>query len=257
MASVSEPQEPGLATTGSGRADNHGRPKRFPTVSAVSRSGQVADIVRSAILCGSLVPGDQLKQDDLRSEFGVSPSPVREALRQLESEGLVTHYPNRGVFVASVSPDELFAVLLPVRLILERYAVAQALPELDDELLEALEQQVRVMERATAMNDRASIYEADMVFHELMVVASGAPQTIQLWRAVQPRVRVVLYQLGPRHRSLAEIPAEHRGLLEALRRGDAAEINSILEEHIVGDSERLLALIASERAQRGVAESQL
>jgi DNA-binding GntR family transcriptional regulator len=223
------------------------RPKRFSSVSAVSRRGQVAEIVRSAILSGKLVPGDQLKQDDLRAELGVSPTPIREALRELESEGLVTLYPNRGVFVASVSPEELFGVLLPVRLVLERYAVSQLLPKLSDELLAALQQQVSAMEQGAASDDRGSVYEADMAFHELLVASSGAPHTIQLWRAVQPRVRVVMYQLGPRHSSLSEIPAEHVELLNALGRGDPREIDNVLERHIVGDSERLLALSVAER----------
>lgn len=217
--------------------------KRFPTVSAVSRSAQVADIVRSAILSGELVPGEQLKQDDLRAELGVSPTPIREALRRLESEGLVTHYPNRGVFVASVSPDELFEVLLPVRLTLERYAVLRSLADRSNELFTALEKQVRLMERAAAANDRSAAYEADMAFHEILVEYSGAPHTTQLWRAVQPRVRVVLYQLGPRH-PLADIPGEHAELLEALRDGDADEIGAVLERHIVGDAQRLFSVSA-------------
>lgn len=243
---MSETPEGGFGMAVRGRAPKHGGLKRFPTVSAVSRRSQVAEIVRSAILSGALVPGDQLKQDDLRAELGVSPTPIREALRQLESEGLVTLYPNRGVFVASVSAEELFGVLLPVRLVLERYAVSQVLPEFSNELFAGLERQVRAMEQAAAADDRASVYEADMAFHELLVASSGAPHTIQLWRAVQPRVRVVMYQLGPRHSSLDEIPAEHVEFLEVLGRGDPSEVDSFLERHIVGDSERLLALNVAE-----------
>lgn len=235
----------------SGRDDRDGNPigatgskRRFPTVSAVSRSAQVADIVRSAILSGELVPGEQLKQDDLRAEIGVSPTPIREALRRLESEGLVTHHPNRGVFVASVSAEELFEVLLPVRVTLERYAISRSLAERRAELLSALEEQLRLMERAAAASDRAAAYEADMAFHELFVEYSGAPHTTQLWRAVQPRVRVVLYQLGPRH-PLADIPGEHAELLEALRAGDDEQIAAVLERHIVGDARRLFGVSAA------------
>ena len=196
------------------------------------------------------MPGDQLKQDDLRAELGVSPTPIREALRQLESEGLVTHYPNRGAFVASVSPQELFGVLLPVRLTLERYAVSQVLPEQRAELLRRLEHQVRAMEAGAAAGNKGSIYEADVSFHELLVVASGAPHTIQLWRAVQPRVRVVLYQLGSGHSSLSEIPAEHRELLEALKQGDEAHLDELLERHIIRDSEDMLARTTAAPARK-------
>jgi DNA-binding GntR family transcriptional regulator len=249
LSDVSEPLEAGPEMTVPQRAAKP-EAKRFSAVSAISRRGQVADVVRSAILSGALVPAEQLKQDELRAELGVSPTPIREALRQLESEGLVTHYPNRGVFVASVSLEELFGVLLPVRLVLERYALSQALPELGEELLEALEQQVRVMEQGAADDDSAAVYEADMAFHEFLVASSGAPHTIQLWRAVQPRVRVVMYQLGPRHVSLEEIPAEHREFLDAIKRADPSEIEKVLERHIVGDSERLLAMGTANNAER-------
>jgi GntR family transcriptional regulator of gluconate operon len=241
-----EPREAGLEMTVPDREPKPERPNRFSTILAVSRSGQVADIVRSAILSRAFVPGDQLKQDDLGAELGVSPTSIREALRRLESEGLVTHYPNRGVFVASVSPEELFGVLLPVRLVLERYAVSEVLPDLSDELLVALEQQVRAMEQGAATGDQAAIFEADMAFHELLVASSGAPHTVQLWRAVQPRIRVVMYQLGPRHSSLAEIPAQHLEILGALKRGDPSELDILFQSHIVGDSERLLALSVAE-----------
>lgn len=236
---MSEHHRTGTARLGR-RAGADGPKRRFPTVSVVSRSGQVADIVRSAILSGELVPGEQLKQDDLRAELGVSPTPIREALRRLESEGLVTHYPNRGVFVASVSSEELFAVLLPVRLTLERYAISRSLAGRTAELFDALEEQVRLMKQGAAANDRASVVEADMAFHELLVEYSGAPHTTQLWRAVQPRVRVVMYQLGPRH-ALSDIPAEHVELLAALKKGDLAEIDAVLERHIIGDAQRLSA----------------
>ena len=214
---------------------------RLAELPSVSRSDQVADSVRAAILSGQLAPGDQLKQDELRSQLGVSPSPIREALRQLESEGLVAHYPNRGVFVASVSPEELVGVLLPVRLALERYAVMQILPALPGKLVAELRGLVEAMERGAAAGDQAMVYEADVEFHERLVVSSGAYHTIQLWRAVQPRVRVMMYQLGPRHHSIAEITAEHDVLLKALIEGDPVQVGRMLEEHIIGDSERMLA----------------
>ncbi len=214
--------------------------QRFAAVSTTSRSDQVAEVVRAAILSGELVPGFQLKQDELRAEFGVSPTPIREALRQLESEGLVTHYPNRGAFVASVSGDELLGVLLPVRLILERYAVTKALSEGGADLLEELGHVVTVMQEAAANGERGAVYEADVAFHELLVVSSGAPHTLQLWRAVQPRIRVLMYQLGPRHRTLDEIPAEHLELLEALKRNDPDQLDRVFESHIVWDSARWL-----------------
>lgn len=206
----------------------------------VSRRGQIVSALREAIVRGDIPPGTQLKQDELSVHFRSSPAPVREALRQLESEGLVEHYPNRGVFVSEVSEEELFAVLLPVRLLVEEYAMRRTSEHLSPELLAQLEEQVVQMERGAIRRDLPAINEADVRFHELTVAASGSYHTIQLWRSVLPRIRVQFYRLAPRHRNLKDIAAEHRALLECLTSGDQRAIEAALREHIVGTSSSLL-----------------
>jgi DNA-binding GntR family transcriptional regulator len=206
----------------------------------VSRRQQVADQIREAIVVGVLPPGEQLKQDQLCEELGVSPAPVREAMRQLESEGLVVHYPNRGVFVTDASADELLGLLMPIRLVLERYALTQSGSALTDDVLAELERLVEVMEQGARHGDLRAINEADLRFHELTVAASGSVHAVQLWHSVFPRIRMQIYRAAPRHRALDEIPAEHRELLDALRTRDSDQITAALEEHIVGSCRALL-----------------
>ena len=216
------------------------RGRALGVIASLSRRQQVADVLREAIISGVLAPDEQLKQDQLCEELGVSPGPLREAMRQLESEGLVAHYPNRGVFVTEVSKEELFGVLLPVRLILERYAVTRTAECLTENVVAELERLVQVMEEGARHGDLRSINEADLRFHELTVTASGAVHATQLWRSVFPRIRAQVYRYAPRHQELAEIPAEHQELLRAIRAGDEAVIAATLEEHIIGTSRLLL-----------------
>jgi DNA-binding GntR family transcriptional regulator len=213
---------------------------RFGAVWPVSRRQQVVDAVRDAIVSGQIVPGEQLKQDQLATELGVSPAPIREALRQLESEGLVTHHPNRGVFVTEVSAEELSAVLLPVRLAVEVYAFTQSASRLDETDIAELERLIEVMEQGAKDADIVAINEADLRFHELVVLASEAPHTIQLWQSVHSRIRAQLYRMAPRHAGLREIAHGHRDLLTVLRAGDPAAIRDTLHKHIVVASEVLL-----------------
>jgi len=170
----------------------------------------------------------------------VSPAPIREALRQLESEGLVAHQPNRGVFVTEVSTEELFEVLLPVRLALEAYAFTQSATRLAPVDYTELERLVAVMEQGARDTDLVAINEADLRFHELAVLASQAPHAIQLWQSVHSRIRAQLYRLAPRHAGLGEIAEEHRELLRVLREGEPDAIRSTLHEHIVVASQVLL-----------------
>jgi len=205
-----------------------------------SRREQIVVALREAIIRGDIPPGAQLKQDDLKDYFRSSPAPVREALRQLESEGLVEHYLNRGAFVSEVSAEELMAVLLPVRLVVERYALRKTASHLTDELVAQLTQQITLMQQGAKKGDIAAINEADVRFHELTVLASDSFHTIQLWKSVLPRIRAQFYQLAPRHQSLREIAAEHESLLQCLTAGDGQALDAALQQHIVETSSALL-----------------
>jgi DNA-binding GntR family transcriptional regulator len=226
------------ASTRAKRVDEKTAP-RSPLPSS-SRRQQLVDLLREEIIVGRLAPGDQLKQDVLCRDFAVSPAPVREALRQLESEGLVQHFPNRGMFVTDMTADELVGVLLPVRLAIESYAVVKAVPKLRSERLADLESIVESMKNCALSGDLRTINELDVRFHELTVEASGSAQALQLWRAVQPRIRALIYQLAPRHRELDEIVAEHQLLLETIRTGSVAVLRRVLDDHVVGTALRLL-----------------
>lgn len=205
-----------------------------------SRREQIAIALREAIVSGAIAAGQQLKQDELSAHFNVSPAPVREALRQLESEGLVEHYPNRGVFVTDVPVEEALEVLLPVRLLVENYALSRTAVRLDANLVTQMEAQIAAMRRGADEGDVKLINDADVRFHELAVEASDAHHTIQLWHSVESRIRLQFSRLTPWHANLQYVADEHTELLSALQKGDAAELESVLKQHIVGTSARLM-----------------
>lgn len=218
------------------------RTRRPP--SAPSRRQQVVDLLREDIVEGKLPAGSQLKQDLLADEFGSSGGPVREALRQLESEGLVQHIPNRGVFVMEITADDLLGVLLPVRLAIETYAACRLVNQGDGGTLDELERLVAAMDGAAARADLAEVNELDLAFHELTVRASGSAHALQLWHSVQPRIRAQIFQLAPRHGAIDEIPREHRDLLDTLRAGRERTVRKALEQHIIASATTLLGTTA-------------
>ena len=220
-------------------------------INVASGRSLISASLREGIISGAIPSGEQLKQDELSDYFGVSPGPIREALRQLESEGLVRLYPNRGVFVTDVSPEETVAVLLPVRFLLEKYAFQLLQGRLDEALAATLQREVDTMQRGADIHDVAMINEADVHFHELVVESSGVYHTIQLWHSVLPRIRLQLYRLAPRHIDLNEVPTEHRDLLEALRGKDPDHLAAVLEEHIIGTSASLLDRRNTDDTPRG------
>ncbi|HTX00712.1 MAG TPA: GntR family transcriptional regulator [Acidimicrobiales bacterium] len=202
-----------------------------------SNRHQIVGLLREAIIRGDFKPGEQLRQDHLSDAFGVSPTPIREALRHLESEGLVVHFPNRGVFVAEVSLEEVLGVLLPVRLLLEQFAVAST--PLTESSVAELEQLLDVMDAAADADDFHAASDADLRFHEVYVLHTNATHVINLWRAVHSRNRMYLHGLS-RRLAARDIPHQHRELLAVLETGDTPAIDRALEEHIVTAAKDLL-----------------
>ncbi|MGZ8783841.1 MAG: GntR family transcriptional regulator [Gaiellaceae bacterium] len=195
------------------------------------RGQQVIEILRTAIISGRFEPGERLIESALAAEFGTSRGPVREALRQLENEGLVMSFPYRGAVVLGVSDEEVQEVLIPIRLTLERYSFAHALERMTDDDFAELGKQIWLMEEAGKANDLLKLVEADLCFHEIVIVASGQLHTVQIWRTIWPRIRAYFYRYE-RSRSFEETVKEHRILLEALQTRDPAIALAQLERHI-------------------------
>jgi DNA-binding GntR family transcriptional regulator len=195
------------------------------------RGHQVIEAVRTAIISGRFEPGDRLIESTLSAEFGTSRGPVREALRQLENEGLVMSFPYRGAVVLGVSDEEVHEVLIPIRLTLERYSFVRAIETMTDDDFAELGKQIWVMEQAGKADDLIKLVEADLGFHEIVISASGQLHTMQIWRTIWPRIRAYFYRYE-RHRSFEETVSEHRELLEALQTGDPATVVAQLERHI-------------------------
>ncbi len=188
--------------------------------------------LRAAIAGGELKPGDRLVERDISARSGVSRGPVREAIMLLEQEGLVVTHPYRGAEVARVSQREVREVLVPMRLIIERFAFREvgAAPERD--LLDRLATLVAQMRTAADGAQAERLADLDVEFHEAVIKSAGHPQTLQIWRTIQPRVRAYFVRDAPAHARPDEIPEQHQGLLDVLRSADLAAIDAAVVAHI-------------------------
>lgn len=204
----------------------------LPQVPPDSRRHHLARALRDAIVRGELQPGERIVERDIATRTGISRGPLREALRQLEQEGLIVSVPYQGTYVAGISQREIDEILVPIRLVLERYAfrvVPETLTESDYAALDAL---VDEMRRASAVGDMAALVDTDLRFHE-HVVARAGHQCLQVWRSIAPRVGAYFYRDGFRHASFDEVVQEHVDLLAAMRSGEPERIEAELERHIL------------------------
>jgi DNA-binding GntR family transcriptional regulator len=195
------------------------------------RRAHVAEVLRDAILTGQLEDGERLIEEKIARELKTSRGPVREALRQLETEGFVRSYPYRGAAVLGVSDEEVQQVLVPVRLVLERYSFLKAAELMTDADFAELAKQVWLLGEAARANDLARSVDADMRFHELVLEFADQPHTSQVWRSIAPRIRSYFFRYG-RVRNLETIATEHHELLAAMQTRDPETIVKALDEHI-------------------------
>lgn len=196
---------------------------------------EIAAALRQKITAGELKPGARIGEDWVSNEMGVSRGPVREAIRSLETEGLVIISPYRGATVSDVSLDELRNVLIPVRFILERQAVTHAITTMTEGDLAELEEIVSEMKAIAAADNPDStlaMVDLDVKFHQTLTELGNQYHTLQLWRSIQSRIRVAFIRLAPHHRDLTEIADEHASLLAAVRTRNLEVIEAELEVHI-------------------------
>jgi DNA-binding GntR family transcriptional regulator len=205
--------------------------------------------VRQAILSGILGPGARLRQEELADVFGTSRIPVREALRALEYEGLVTSVPHRGFTVTALDADDVEEVY-DLRILLESEAVRLALPLLTDEDLDDLEKLFRVMQDAGTPDDQLAAREQ---FYLRLYSVTGRPRLVGLIVRLRAEVARVLRWATIQHSS-----SIHEHFFEAVRVGDADRAVA----HLAGHYQRVKVLIrryikeaeARERADRRLAE---
>ncbi|MBZ9921139.1 MULTISPECIES: GntR family transcriptional regulator [unclassified Mesorhizobium] len=207
---------------------------------------QVANVLREAIASGTLKAGTTLRQDDLAEQFGFSRMPIRDALRQLEAEGIVSIHPTKGAHVARMDGDEIREIYA-VRELLECEALRLSIPGLPGGKLDEAEQ---VLDQIDAERNVGRWGVLNRAFHLTLYDACGNRRLLGLidahHNAADRYVRILLSNLDYRARS----QTEHRDLLAACRRRDAGKAVSVLTQHLRQGSETLVNAIEGDGLSR-------
>lgn len=193
--------------------------------------GQVYQILRDEICRGEYAPGFWLQEGELSEHFGVSRSPVREALRQLVADGLVVEIPNKGVFVKEFTPrdiDEIF----DMRLMLESYAIQNSRSRMTSARLESLFDILEQMEKTHAAGDLEEYTRYDELLHNRIVdIADNSlvKSTYDRVHSMNQQFRVL--SLTSRKR-FSESLVEHRQIIQSLAMGDTAAAQQTNARHL-------------------------
>lgn len=194
-------------------------------------SHRVLEHLRDEILSNRLAPGTHIQEEVVAAALRISRAPVREALRLLAAEDLVTITPRRGAIVKVLSPQEFLAAY-QVREALEVLAIRLAVPRLTADDMLALRD---LHEQMTACAERADVrrfFELNTAFHALLVERSGNGRLQQMYRQLMNQMRRYRMRSMALRGGLERSLTEHAALLEAIRRRDEDAAARLLSEHI-------------------------
>ncbi|MBE5867356.1 MAG: GntR family transcriptional regulator [Lachnospiraceae bacterium] len=206
----------------------------------------VFNTLRQAILTGELKPGERLMEIHLANRLGVSRTPIREAIRKLELEGLVTMIPRRGAEVAQITEKSLQDVL-EVRRALDGLSVELACDRITSEELEQLKQACDDFEQATQTRDPRKIARADVALHDIIVQATGNRRLMQMVNNLSEqmyRYRFEYIKDESKHQRLIE---EHRIIYESILQKDKKTAAATAKLHIDNQEASITEQIRMER----------
>lgn len=205
--------------------------------------------IREAILTGKLKPGERLLEISLSEQLGVSRTPIREAIRQLELEGLVVMVPRRGAQVAHMTEKSMSDVL-EVRLALDELAVQLACERITDDEIENLRDACEKFEQAVDSADIRNITSADVEFHDIIFEASRNTRLIQMVNNLAEQMYRYRFEYIKDDTGWQSLITEHRMITDAIAMRDAELARRAIHVHIKNQENSILRTIRRESSRR-------
>lgn len=216
-------------------------PARLQTLRDTSLAKLVREDLLSRILRGDLAPGDRINEPDVCARLQVSRVPVREALRELESSGLVSSRKHSGTFVREIQDTEVLD-LYEMRSLLDGFAGAKSAALADSErksLSQALQASVAAMLKAANKQDVPAYYAENLHFHWLIIEAAGNQALASTYREVVQKLHLARLKSLSQGLSMQSSVAEHTRIAQAIAQGQSEQARQLLTQHVSSAFKRL------------------
>lgn len=202
----------------------------------------VFQTLRGAILRGELKPGERLMELQLASKLGVSRTPIREAIRMLEHEGLAITIPRKGAEVAKMTEKDMEDVL-QIRTVLEDLAVRLSCEKITKTELVELRQAMEQFEEKTKLDDVVEIAKADVNFHDVLYKASDNPKLLGLLNNLREQMYRYRVEYLKDRSVYPQLMKEHHHLYEALCAKDAEKASAYTKQHLHNQAKAVKQII--------------
>lgn len=206
----------------------------------------VYEELKMQILTGKITPGTRMMEVELAESMGVSRTPVREAIRKLEKENLVTIEPRKGVYASQISVKDMVDIL-EVRQDMEGLAAYLASSRMTPEQMKALEKTSAAYNKAVKEGNMAEMIEYDTAFHNLIVESCNNNILRMMINQLQELVLRFRYVYYDNFKRAEKMPDEHQIIMEAIREGRADEAREAADVHI----ERLKEMVINDGVRQG------
>jgi len=210
---------------------------------------KVYDYLRERILSGEILPHEHLIEAKIAREIGTSRTPVREALHNLELEGLIKSIPRVGYVVKPISANEVEEIC-EIRRVIEELATQWAIEKARDRLIEELKENIAVAEERVARGDVKAFVELDAQFHEIIARHSGSQRLLELSQTLRRhmlRYRVQSIYLAD---NVLRAIEGHKGILRAIEKVDLGEVHQAIRHHLNQSKNDILRYAFKESVQQ-------
>ena len=203
----------------------------------------VYNTLRKAILRGSLKPGERLMEIALSEKLGVSRTPIREAMRKLEQEGLVVMEPRKGAQVANITEKDLNDVL-EVRIALENLAIEKACERLKEEQVRELYKALEEFREKVKDGTLEELAEADEAFHDIIFRAADNLRLVQTLNHLREQIYRYRIEYLKDEKTRSQLVEEHEQMLEAIRNRNVARAQELSFAHLENQRRAIIKSIA-------------
>lgn len=191
----------------------------------------VFQTLREAILKGDLKPGERLMEIQLSNRLGVSRTPIREAIRMLEQEGLAVTIPRKGAQVAKMTEKDMEDVL-QIREVLDELAASIACEQITEDELAKLRETMQEFEESTTTADVSRIAAADVRFHDIIYRATGNPRLENILNNLREQMYRYRVEYLKDEKSYPVLVQEHRRIIEGLTQRNKEMVSAAMQTHV-------------------------
>lgn len=202
----------------------------------------VFNTLRQAILRGEMEPGERLMEIQLAQKLGVSRTPIREAIRKLELEGLVIMIPRKGAEVAHITEKDMRDVL-EVRSTLEELVVELAIKNATEEKLNELKTANKVFESAVVSKDVVNIVEADVKFHDILYSMTNNARLIQIINNLREQMYRYRLEYVKDARTHSVLISEHNDIINQVKEKNVDAARKVIYQHISNQEKGIIRLL--------------